>query len=989
MALGTFSVIEWMAIHEASGRRWLAVLVATVLGAAGLTSAALWTFASPKSRLPLPFRPWFLGLAWLFVLSLLVTARFYRLWRTGQFRLPDFGRIGWLSDVLALMAMATVAAGFADASHFGWLEPAQDLCIMVLAWALLLELVGGGPLRALVQRGGIETIESPLEAGAKKTIKILRVRAGKVGGWFSGLFQAQSKGGAILKVAAGVVLVVALLEIPNSRKTIVLPFNTPDVTEEEKKKQPDLGREISDRIVNTLGLVGQELQPDMTIYSPKSAPKMEPMSGETGGLQAEVKGMDVDILGNKIPLGLLTVPIVEPMRWILGVRVIHGTILQKGDSAVLLASSTKGETWQAPSPGTPESLDAGSLDRASKGASRDTNANAPKPSEPVAKRDSRTTNTNGATSNKPITTWTGKTTRTNGSKPSELIATLADKVAYGVISSDPAMARFGMTRSPDAIGPFRSGVRAWMTYQSQKDLQALTESIRSFREAVQKDSGFALAHYRLGRALAEDGQPAAAILAFRDALSANPRFGAALMALANTYFGVYRRLPLLPEGQASLVEAERDWRQVVQLSSGDASRADRAAAYSGLCGGETSLIEQIIEAEREIERTIEAEPHAVPEVRKARFSDIETHEEERYRAAYSAFFYCKRAESLYARLSPSLRTDSEVRTGEATVFYRLGNTLERAGRRETVSPEAGKKDVVSRWDHVWAKKTAWHCSTDTFADEDIAEDGTVMQWRLPSSLFGRESLRYYRYGRALLPEDPVIGCAVASQSLSANHDPKPMQDLEMNADAHSSLAHDISDAAARANGKTAIKLYRLALNEYKRATDLEPMNVVALNNYAYTFWQWKQKSPLRQGPDKDVPGRAEEFASRAVRLIDAAGNTSKIREAEVQSTLGEVLIGEGNSQKGLEALQTAYSEVKRSGHSYFNEIRLDLVKAYGCKNIPPVRELLKAILDAEGTREDQPYTKYLESVELSGICRGLPGAQVEELQGTNPKNEPQ
>jgi hypothetical protein len=120
----------------------------------------------------------------------------------------------------------------------------------------------------------------------------------------------------------------------------------------------------------------------------------------------------------------------------------------------------------------------------------------------------------------------------------------------------------------------------------------------------------------------------------------------------------------------------------------------------------------------------------------------------------------------------------------------------------------------------------------------------------------------------------VIGCAVASQSLSANHDPKPMQELEMNADAHSSLAEDFSrtakdyssladgfshtakdysnrdrklseieEAIATIERKTAAEYYRLALNEYKRATVLAPMNVGALNNYAYTFWQWKLIAP--------------------------------------------------------------------------------------------------------------------------------------------------
>src|SRR5579871_5821824 len=97
----------------------------------------------------------------------------------------------------------------------------------------------------------------------------------------------------------------------------------------------------------------------------------------------------------------------------------------------------------------------------------------------------------------------------------------------------------------------------------------------------------------------------------------------------------------------------------------------------------------------------------------------------------------------------------------------------------------------------------------------------------------------------------------------------------------------------------AARLYRAALDEYKKAVDLDPANAVALNNYAYVFWEWvlktwKQHSTI--GPDASEARRAEEFARQATLLSKDRGSTDR---AIYNSTLLEVLLGEARPKEAI------------------------------------------------------------------------------------------
>src|SRR5881396_4048850 len=71
-------------------------------------------------------------------------------------------------------------------------------------------------------------------------------------------------------------------------------------------------------------------------------------------------------------------------------------------------------------------------------------------------------------------------------------------------------------------------------------------------------------------------------------------------------------------------------------------------------------------------------------------------------------------------------------------------------------------------------------------------------------------------------------------------DTHPMRALESLAAAHRTLADGYRESAKGAGSDTvASASYRLALEQYQRAIELDPADVVSLNGYAYAFWSWR------------------------------------------------------------------------------------------------------------------------------------------------------
>ena len=138
----------------------------------------------------------------------------------------------------------------------------------------------------------------------------------------------------------------------------------------------------------------------------------------------------------------------------------------------------------------------------------------------------------------------GAEQRSDRLAPASAFRDLALELAFRIMSAEPALASVGMTRSWDAFDRFRQGLEYWQRYAVQsgeQDPDALTQAIRSFRAAAGVDPAFALAHYRLGLALQKDGQPIAAAEALGTSLNNNPGFLPARVALASVLYSLESR----------------------------------------------------------------------------------------------------------------------------------------------------------------------------------------------------------------------------------------------------------------------------------------------------------------------------------------------------------------------------------------------------------------------------------------------------------------
>ena len=160
----------------------------------------------------------------------------------------------------------------------------------------------------------------------------------------------------ILKLFVLLVMGVVLFEIPNRGKTVLQTFKAAVVKQGEVpavEEQAAIGQAVFDHLVNTLGVLTQDLQPDVILLLPpepeRGAQFRTIAAGGSGSIDPFLSGRtDLEMgLGVKIPLSFVLTPIVKPVRWLLGVRVIDGSVLADPQGYTVLVRSSSGEVWQA------------------------------------------------------------------------------------------------------------------------------------------------------------------------------------------------------------------------------------------------------------------------------------------------------------------------------------------------------------------------------------------------------------------------------------------------------------------------------------------------------------------------------------------------------------------------------------------------------------------------------------------------------------------
>ena len=404
-----------------------------------------------------------------------------------------------------------------------------------------------------------------------------------------------------------------------------------------------------------------------------------------------------------------------------------------------------------------------------------------------------------------------------------------------------------------------------------------------FRRAVQIDPNFALAHHRLGLALTADNQPFVATDALRKSLQANRNFALGYHALAShLYFNrstdvTPSESPTVDQGAADKTQAQMLWHQLLRFPRGQVPVLAQADAHAGLC-------RLIFEA---------------PSMEEIGQPDAE------YVRHYIAFFHCHRALQLFATLPVTVRDSPDVRTAEGWAWFMAAWILNDSSATDFTVTDG-----------------SWLCSKDSLV---FGENGAITTQKLKQSPYTDDAVKSYDRASALLPDDNTILCTRAEAAFA--RDRSPMQTMDKSSEAHRLLAEQLVDMETPEPVKPGL-LTSMALQEYKKAFELDPQNLFARNGYGYAVWQWYLKAgrdSMSMLPD-DTMRLAEDHARHAARL--AVGAVDGADAASIRSTLGEVLMIQGRWHEAYSELEAA--ELLAPKHPFFDEIRWELGLAYLC-----------------------------------------------------------
>ncbi len=626
-----------------------------------------------------------------------------------------------------LASNALIAASLAELFYVAGFSPGMALTAFLLGWIFFSELLYPGALAGVCVRaasGKLLDEGSPLRAASAGFPAAVAKGMQGLSALLAALFRAQSFPVALLKVVAAVLLLVALAEIPNAGKTIILAVQTPEGT-----AYKGIGQAVADQLASRLAVLNDELRPDLILLKALTKDGSKGMLATSHGSStldtALAKSSDVKWGEFSFPLATLVAPVQAPMRTLLGVRVISGSLHETHEAYTLLAESTAGENWTVtfarPKP------------PAAAGAPPTNGGHAP--TQSIKSDDSKA----GAAEPRPVA----------GSAfgPADAIPYLADELAFRIRRGDPRLSALGMTGSWDAFDSFRKGLHSWHHFEVAENYEELGDALDAFRKAVQLDPAFALAHYRLALALQRDGQPAQAVGELRESLRVSPDFLPAVAALAATlsdfdsfYYSspaAYRRAEPDPVAQESRDAEARDlWQRLLQ-SPADAASLDLASANYGLCRGAFATLMK----------------------------------EESQTTYFETYFYCKRSDELYSRLPKGQQASTPVQFARAGVLYFLGSLLEQWQRTPVQ-----KRGWHCRADDYDSEPDA----------EAVRRDDSISNAYFVGP-FSAIAVVYYQRAAALLPQDRDVRCSLARMARATGEE-GPIEKLRHNADARWALA---------------------------------------------------------------------------------------------------------------------------------------------------------------------------------------------------------
>jgi hypothetical protein len=182
--------------------------------------------------------------------------------------------------------------------------------------------------------------------------------------------------------------------------------------------------------------------------------------------------------------------------------------------------------------------------------------------------------------------------------------------------------------------------------------------------------------------------------------------------------------------------------------------------------------------------------------------------------------------------------------------------------------------------------------------------------------------------------------------------------------------------------------FKSSLHEYKRAIDLEPDFLDALNGYAYTFWEWRLTSLENSAvpaPPETYASLAEKYARRQVRIARERRRNDYLNNAE--DTLAEVLAAQGRFNEAVQMTQEALHDLNDHMINGSDEVRWDAAQAGLCAAVNesslPARRMaydfalqrLQEIRSRENLGEPRLFVEYpavLDPLRRSAFCAVAP-----------------
>jgi tetratricopeptide (TPR) repeat protein len=771
--------------------------------------------------------------------------------RLGGVELPGLSSLSCrrIVTLVALLALPWLLAMPLFSPEF---EVLFSLAGQLLLASVLAETLLKGPLFQVLRHWRSSATKGSLEAGPEGRVTRYGwlTRAGEhLRRGYDWLSARKPLRLLLATIPLTLVLLIAANEVPNAGKTVIEPFMVTGLSAPQEQAQ-ELGQTLAESLTNALGGLKWMLQPEVVLQQPGDTHQMKQFgyaSDTSGTAAAATQNLVLEIGGGiKVPFRMLAAPIQAPVRALLGVNVIRGTLYEEQNQYILLARSSHGESWRV------------ELKKKQLSA------------EP---------------------------------KLADAVSRLTQGLAFEIISKDPRLKDTGITRSPEAFEAFHQGAERWESFVRTSDYDSLGQAIERFREAIQEDPSFALAYYRLGMALQKDGQTGQATNAFRTSITLNPQFLPGLVALANMSFhsgptGFLQRTTVAspptsePMTNSGTMDARRSearvlWQRIIQFPG---HQLVKTQAYYGLC-----LLG--FDAANE-----------------------ESHSSLASQKRLGAYFYCKRAERVYAQLPTPWHTVSDIRESEAHVQSTLGMLFERPQFAE------GKEGVRQE------------CPLT--AGEQPPPQALPSWAERPRLLHFRAASVYYK-NAAELSNDPLrkvsFQCGVARVAYLLG-DEDPMMLLSKDASAHIFRADKYGDLVwdwediryVKNRDKLTASTYRAALMEYEQAINLDPTNVDAMIRYAYNFWEWRfrfPKKPPPLGPSQEEGRLAEKFARGASELSSGSGDETQW--AMANSALGEVFLGQARPRDAIREIE----KIDRSKFkaAIFDEFWWDLAQAYRCE----------------------------------------------------------